>query len=155
MTRRPSHLRAEAAALCSTLCVLQTARMRDDGAGGRTPLRDTAWGAQTPAYDTSHWNDDTPTPGGESGYTGTPDVRHTGTPDLRGGSSALAISASDAGYRGKFITGAVVVLPGGKQGVVRSRSGDEVTVQIGTLKTLPNGETRMESSWKPLAGRAT
>ena len=27
----------------------------------------------------------------------------------------------------------------------RSRSGDEVTVQIGTLKTLPNGETRMES----------
>ena len=50
--------------------------------------------AQTPAYDTSHWNDDTPTPGGESGYTGTPDVRHTGTPDLRGGSSALAISAS-------------------------------------------------------------
>ena len=118
---------------------------RDDGAGGRTPLRDTAWGAQTPAYDTSHWNDDTPTPGGESGYTGTPDVRHTGTPDLRGGSSALAISASDAGYRGKFITGAVVVLPGGKQGVVRSRSGDEVTVQIGTLKTLPNGETRMES----------
>ena len=118
---------------------------RDDGAGGRTPLRDTAWGSQTPAYDTSHWNDDTPTPGGESGYTGTPDIRVTGTPDLRGGSSALAISASDAGYHGKFITGAVVVLPGGKQGVVRSRAGDEVTVQVGTLKTMANGETRMES----------
>ena len=91
----------------------------------------------------------TPMPGGESGYTGTPDVRHTGTPTTslttRPGHHRLAPEVWRVHHRRRRGPA------GGKQGVVRSRSGDEVTVQIGTLKTLP----KRRDAWRAWRARRT
>lgn len=49
------------------------------------------------------------------------------------------IGGVDAGYAGKFVTNAVVVLPDGRQGVVKRREGGTVEVAVGVVKVLPNG----------------
>ena len=64
-----------------------------------------------------------------------------GEPAGAGGSFA---AGPDTNYTGKFVTNAVVVLPDGRQGVVRRRVGESVDVVIGVVKQLPNGDSRLD-----------
>ena len=125
--------------------------MRDDGAGGRTPLHASAWNPTTPARDASAWSESDlgagSVPGSEGGvYTGTP-AGLPGTPAGYGGGAGGSAGAADPdfGYSGPFVSDAVVTLPDGRQGVLRRREGAEASVAIGTTKTLANGDRRLES----------
>jgi transcription elongation factor SPT5 len=124
--------------------------VRDDAAGGRTPLHASAWNPTTPAYDSSAWSASpadfgvSRTPGG---YSGAPGAGAPGTPGAGyGGTPAGDADAdADAGYDGKFVSNAVVVLPDKRQGVLKRRDGADATVVLGTTKTLANGDERLES----------
>ena len=125
--------------------------MRDDGAGGRTPLHASAWNPTTPAHDASVWSESdlgtrgslgATTPGA---YSGTP-AGVPGTPAEYGGAGSGAnVPDPDLGYSGPFVSDAVVVLPDGRQGVLRRRDGAEASVALGAVKTLANGDRRLES----------
>ena len=132
--------------------------MRDDGAGGRTPLHASAWNPTTPAYETGNqWSDrTTPADGGgagsgtpvQPGYTGTPVGGAPNTPGAAyGGFSGGDDAANpDADYRGPFVTNAVVVLSDGRHGVLRRRdTADTGSVVLGVVKTLANGDQRLDS----------
>lgn len=123
--------------------------MRDDGAGGRTPLHASAWNPTTPAYDTSQWSDRT-TPAGvggtPGGYTGTPVGGVPNTPgEYGGGDSGNASVDADQNYSGPFVTNAVVVIPDKRQGVLKRRDGVDASVVLGVVKTLANGDERLDS----------
>ena len=128
--------------------------MRDDGAGGRTPLHASAWNPTTPAHDASVWSESDlgtrgTTPGATTpgAYSGTP-ANVPGTPAEYGGQMGSAranVPDPDLGYSGLFVSDAVVVLPDGRQGVLRRRDGAEASVALGATKTLANGDVRLES----------
>ena len=123
--------------------------MRDDGAGGRTPLHASAWNPTTPARDAGIWSEsDLGT--GSLGAT-TPGAPYSGTPANVPGTpaefqnSGANVPDPDLGYSGLFVSDAVVVLPDGRQGVLRRRDGAEASVALGATKTLANGDVRLES----------
>ena len=123
--------------------------MRDDGAGGRTPLHASAWNPTTPARDAGVWSEsDLGT--GSLGAT-TPGAPYSGTPANVPGTpaefqnSGANVPDPDLGYSGLFVSDAVVVLPDGRQGVLRRRDGAEASVALGATKTLANGDVRLES----------
>ena len=98
--------------------------MRDDGAGGRTPLHASAWNPTTPARDAGvEHATQTGTPGAHD----TPNV-YSGRPrGSRPPPESTAIPArtfpTQIRVLGKLFTDAVVVLPDGRQGVLRRRDG--------------------------------
>jgi transcription elongation factor SPT5 len=68
-----------------------------------------------------------------------------GTPGGGTSYSAGGFGGLDAGYTGIFVTNAVVVLPDGRQGVVRRRDAGTVEVSIGSVRVLPNGDSRLDA----------